>query len=96
MNTTIKTTGALTVFATFMLLITGAVFAESLGDGFEITSSTIDGGGGISSGGGFSLTGTIGQSDAAQQVSTGATFALAGGFWANPASEDHLFKSGYE
>ena len=51
--------------------------------GFELVSSTIDGGGGTSTGGDFSLTGTIGQPDAG--ASTGGSFSMEGGFWAAPA-----------
>ena len=40
---------------------------------------TIDGGGATSSGASFSLTGTIGQPDAA--ASSGGTFQCGGGFW---------------
>ena len=46
---------------------------------YEITWSTIDGGGGRSIGGDFTLTGTIGQPDAA--YSSGGNFELLGGFW---------------
>jgi len=41
--------------------------------------STIDGGGGASSGGGFTISGTIGQPDAGAM--SGGGFTLAGGFW---------------
>ncbi len=40
---------------------------------------TIDGGGGTSSGGAFSLSGTIGQHDAG--ILAGGTFTLTAGFW---------------
>jgi hypothetical protein len=40
---------------------------------------TIDGGGGTSSGGVFTLSGTIGQPDAG--VMSGGSFTLTGGFW---------------
>ncbi len=46
---------------------------------YEITWSTIDGGGGRSIGGDFTLTGTIGQTDAAW--SSGGDYELLGGFW---------------
>lgn len=47
---------------------------------FEITRSTIDGGGVMrSTGGDFELSGTIGQPDAG--VMSGGDFELAGGFW---------------
>ena len=47
---------------------------------FEITRATIDGGGVVgSTGGGFSLSSTIGQPDGG--VLSGGSFTLAGGFW---------------
>ena len=52
---------------------------------------TVDGGGGTSStGGSYSLDGTIGQPDAG--TSTGGGYALAGGFWGGgAASANSLF-----
>src|SRR5580765_7746156 len=46
---------------------------------FSIDWSTIDGGGNTSTGGGFELTGTLGQPDAG--TLSGGTYALTGGFW---------------
>jgi hypothetical protein len=46
---------------------------------YEIFWHTIDGGGGQSSGGSYTLTGTIGQPDAA--YSEGGNYELLGGFW---------------
>ena len=46
---------------------------------FSIDWFTIDGGGGTSTGGVYSLSGTIGQPDAG--ALTGGNFSLAGGFW---------------
>src|SRR5437773_2686222 len=46
---------------------------------FLIDWYTVDSGGGSSAGGGFSLTGTIGQPDAADQA--GGAFQCLGGFW---------------
>ena len=58
-----------------------ATHAQS-GGGFDLTWSTVDGGGGTSTGGAFSLSGTIGQPDAASNPTlTGGTFELTGGFW---------------
>jgi hypothetical protein len=47
---------------------------------YDLSWHTIDGGGGTSSGGDYSLTGTIGQPDPGAM--SGGTFALVGGFWA--------------
>ena len=55
---------------------------------FSIDWHTIDGGGGASVGGSFSLSGTIGQPDARVQPMTGGAFALSGGFWALFAVQD--------
>jgi len=60
-----------------LALIIGTSVA--LANDFEITSYTIDGGGGYSAGGGFELEGTIGQPDAG--FMSGGDFDLDGGFW---------------
>ena len=44
---------------------------------------TIDGGGGTSTGGSFTLSGSVGQPDAGAAM-TGGGFTLVGGFWAAP------------
>jgi hypothetical protein len=49
------------------------------GGPYELSWSTIDGGGGQASGGPYVLTGTIGQPDAA--YSSGGDYELLGGFW---------------
>ncbi len=46
---------------------------------YSIDSFTIAGGGGISSGGAFSVSGTVGQPDAGTM--SGGSYSLAGGFW---------------
>jgi len=52
---------------------------------FDLSWYTIDGGGAMfSTGGNYSLGGTIGQHDAG--VMSGGTFTLVGGFWALPTS----------
>ena len=48
--------------------------------GYEITWSTIDGGGGASSGGPYTLVGTIGQPDPGEMA--GGDYKLSGGSWA--------------
>ena len=86
----IMTTSSLTLIS----LITAIALAESSSGGFEITKSTVDNGGGTSSGGDFSLTGTIGQHEANSRVSSGGDFLLAGGFWAK--AHDVIFKNSFE
>jgi hypothetical protein len=77
-----------------ILFVTAVAIAQMTGDGFSITKSTIDNGGGTSSGSGFTLTGTIGQPDAGLQISSGGGYLLAGGFWAK--AHDVIFRSGFE
>jgi len=60
------------------LVVLGLTIPSSLGQ-YELSWYTIDGGGGRSSGGDFTLTGTIGQPDAA--YSAGGGYELLGGFW---------------
>lgn len=48
---------------------------------YSIDWHTIDGGGGTSTSGVYSVSGTIGQPDANQQPMTGGSFSLTGGFW---------------
>lgn len=52
-------------------------------DSFTLDWFTLDGGGGTSTGGVYSVTGTIGQPDAGP-VMTGGSFSVTGGFWALP------------
>ena len=64
---------------TALLLVASVALAQS-GGGYDLTWSTIDGGGATwSEGGGYSLGGTIGQPDAG--VLSGGGYTLAGGFW---------------
>jgi len=58
---------------------TSLALAQS-GGGFEITRSTLDAGGGISTGGGFRLGGTMGQPEPGGAM-TGGGFTMTGGFW---------------
>lgn len=68
--------------------------AQSSGGDFAVIDSTVDSGGGISSGGEFSLTATIGQPDANPRNATGGGFSLSGGFWG--AFSDLIFRDGFE
>ena len=62
----------------FVAVAPVSVLSMSGGD-YEISWSTIDGGGGTSSGGQYLVRGTIGQHDAA--YSQGQQYELLGGFW---------------
>jgi len=77
-------------------LAAASALAQSTGGDFELVKSTIDSGGGVSSGGAFLLTGTIGQPDASQQTAMGGEYSLAGGFWANATINDVIFKDSFE
>ena len=86
------------ILAGCLLLGSTIVLAQSSGGSYAITKSTIDGGGGMSVGGQYSLTGTVGQPDANPQSAFGGSYAAAGGFWANALSSisDLMFKNGFE
>jgi hypothetical protein len=61
------------------MLLAAAARAQT----FTINWHTIDGGGGTSTGGVFTVCGTIGQSDAGGPM-TGGQYSVTGGFWALP------------
>lgn len=56
-----------------------AIFSLAQAQPYEITWYSIDGGGGTSTGGVYSVSGTIGQPDAG--VMSGGAYSLIGGFW---------------
>lgn len=63
-----------------MVILTAVLSLAAVAHGdYAIVWSTIDGGGGQSSGGQYTLTGTIGQPDAA--YSAGEQYEVLGGFW---------------
>lgn len=69
----------LTLFLALLLLPTAIVLAQS-GGGYNLEWNTIDSGGHtFSSGGVYSVGGTIGQPDAGSV--SGENYTLAGGFW---------------
>lgn len=70
-----------------LLLLTLPVLAQT-GGLFDLSWSTVDGGGGtFSTGGGFSLGGTAGQPDAGGMG--GGDYVLAGGFWGGDAIQEN-------
>lgn len=79
---------ALVVPVIFALLIVSIALAQS-GNSYDLTWNTIDGGGGSSSGGSYSLDGTIGQADAGTLIYGGYT--LNGGFWSGARSQFTVF-----
>jgi hypothetical protein len=61
------------------LLVTGMALAQ-VGDDYDLTWNTVDGGGiTFSQGGTYVLAGTVGQPDAG--VMRGGSYVLGGGFW---------------
>ncbi len=58
-----------------------ALAISALGQSYNLDWHTIDGGGGTSTGGVYSLSGTVGQHDAGGSM-TGGNYSLTGGFWA--------------
>jgi hypothetical protein len=67
------------IILVFGLLISSNGFAQP----YSIDWHTIDGGGGTSTGGPFTLSGTIGQHDASGPMTNGQ-FSVIGGFWVLP------------
>ena len=64
----------------YLLLVYALPAVAQIGGGYDLTWSTIDGGGAtFSTGGGYSLGGTIGQPDAG--LLSGGGYTLGGGFW---------------
>jgi hypothetical protein len=65
-------------------ILTSALCLPALGQ-YSIDWSTIDGGGGTSTGGVYSVSGTIGQPDAGGPMTNGQ-YSVTGGFWALPTA----------
>jgi len=61
-----------------VFLLTSSALASS-GAGYLLNWYTVDGGGGTSGGGTYSLSGTIGQAEAG--LLSGGSYTLLGGFW---------------
>lgn len=69
------------------LIVALACLVTSCADAqFAIDWFAIDGSGGTSTGGEYSLSGSTGQADAAVTM-TGGDYAMDGGFWSNPAAD---------
>ncbi len=86
------------IIASSLLMSALSVGLAQSGGTYDITRSTLDGGGGRSTGGSFAVSGTTGQPDAGL-VMSGGSFNLSGGFWPAPAPSqlpDALFQDGFE
>jgi hypothetical protein len=66
------------LFGALAVLLPATVYAQS-GGNYDLTWSTIGGGGGRSAGGPYVLEGTIGQADTG--VSSAGSYVLSAGFW---------------
>src|ERR1051326_5211845 len=62
-----------------VILVVGFSGLRASAQSYSIDWSTIDGGGGTSTGGVYSGSGTVGQPDAGKM--SGGNFSLTGGFW---------------
>jgi hypothetical protein len=69
----------LILLSVILLLLALATVAVARIAGYDLTWWTVDSGGGASSGGGYQLSGTIGQPDAS--TLSGGHYLLEGGFW---------------
>ena len=67
------------------LVLSALLCAVGANAQYSIDWHTIDGGGGTSTGGRYSITGTMGQPDAGGPM-TNAQYAVTGGFWTFPAA----------
>jgi hypothetical protein len=73
-----------------LLLLVSSVSAATLAPDYALSWWTVDGGGTTNSqGGGYALSGTIGQPDAG--VLTGNGYTLAGGFWGGTPVEYRVY-----
>ncbi|MEA3397058.1 MAG: hypothetical protein U9R05_06315 [Chloroflexota bacterium] len=77
-----------------LLLAAGAVLAQT-GGGYDLTWYTIDGGGGMVSGGSYTLAGAAGQPEPGPAL-TGGGYTLYSGFWpgagaAGPSLDKHIY-----
>ena len=72
-----------------LFLLAGVVLAQS-GDGYDLSWSTVDGGGvAYSDGGGYILGGTVGQPDAG--LLAGGEYVLDCGFWGGGALAGRVY-----
>jgi hypothetical protein len=65
----------------FLLWAALLLAIPALAQQYSIDWHTVDGGGGASTGGVYSVSGTIGQPDASTTTMTGGPYSVTGGFW---------------
>ena len=71
--------GLFLVLFAALLLVSIVASPQAQAQSYAIPWWTADGGGGTSTGGSYTLSGTIGQPDAG--ILTGGSYTLTGGFW---------------
>lgn len=76
------------ILGLFLVMTTGSLMAQSGGE-YDLSWSTIDGGGGRSTGGTYTVGGTLGQPDAGEL--SGGDYVLRGGFWPGGAVEYTIY-----
>src|SRR5512136_650760 len=82
---------ATVVMLALLLIATASIASAQTGGGYDLTWSTIDGGGAmLSTGGEYSLGGIIGQPDVRWALA-GGDYTLGGGFWGNGASQYKVY-----
>jgi hypothetical protein len=81
---------ALTFLTVIMLLFVTISLASAQVGGYDLTWSTIDSGGGTSTGGSYSLIGTIGQPDVGAALAGGG-YTLVGGFWGGALAQHRVY-----
>jgi hypothetical protein len=80
----------LLILLTLSLVVGVSSSQAQSGGGYDLTWSTIDGGGAtFSTGGTYSLGGTIGQPDAGSM--SGGSYALVGGFWGGATAHYNIY-----
>lgn len=93
--------GALVALASASVSAQDGRSKAATGGGLDVTTYTVDGGGGRSAGASYVITGSVGQPDAEPlQSSTGGGYSVVGGFVpaarATPPGVDALFANGFE
>jgi len=65
------------------------------GSGYEIEKATTVASGGTTSGSNYQIKGSIGQSEASNNI-TGGAYGINGGIWTTDFNNDIIFKNGFE
>lgn len=93
------TTALLAAALALGLTFTARPWAQSSGGNYTLTRHSVHAGGQVASGGGFTLIGSPGQTEANRSSAEGAQFSLAGGWLARGVQQPLgtvLFEDGFE